>query len=87
MENSDFRKFDDGLMMTLDCTPDTADRIEAKLVDGPARAASSLRLHRQGSALVTCMVPSAIRADHIHFVDGAAGGYAMAARDLKTVLP
>lgn len=87
VENSDFRKFDDGLMMTLDCTLDTADRIEAKLVDARANGTARYGIHRQGSALVTCMVPSAIRADHIHFVDGAAGGYAMAARDLKTILP
>ena len=26
VENSDFRKFDDGLRMTLDCTPALADR-------------------------------------------------------------
>ena len=84
VENSDFRKFDDGLMMTLDCTPDTADRIEAKLAGARAEGIVQFGLHRQASALVTCMVPSAVRPDHIHFVDGAAGGYAMAARDLKT---
>ncbi len=84
VENSDFRKFDDGLMMTLDCTPGTADRIEAKLAAARRAGIASFGVHRQRSALVTCMVPSAIRPDHIHFVDGAAGGYAMAARDLKS---
>ncbi len=34
-------------------------------------------------ALVTCIVPSARRADHVHFVDGASGGYAVAAEALK----
>ena len=84
VENSDFRKFDDGLMMTLDCTSETADRLEAALATAQARNVARFGLHRQGSALVTCMVPSAMRPDHIHFVDGAAGGYAMAARDLKS---
>jgi hypothetical protein len=42
-------------------------------------------LHRQDAALMTCFVPSATRSDHIHFVDGAMGGYAMAARTLKPV--
>jgi hypothetical protein len=32
---------------------------------------------------MTCFVPSPTSADHIHFVDGAMGGYAMAARALK----
>ena len=39
--------------------------------------------HRQTSALMTCFVPSATRSDHVHFVDGAKGGYATAARTLK----
>ena len=28
---------------------------------------------------MTCFVPSPTRSDHVHFVDGAAGGYAAAA--------
>ena len=84
IDNSDFRKFDDGLMMTLDCTPAAAERIEALLVAARAKGIVRFGLHRQSAALVTCMVPSALRPDHIHFVDGAAGGYAMAARDLKS---
>ncbi len=83
VDNSDFRKFDDGLMMTLDCTPVAADAIEETLRAAHAEGIVRYGLHRQGAAVVTCMVPSAVRADHIHFVDGAAGGYARAARDLK----
>ena len=37
-------------------------------------------LHRQSSALMTCIVPSPMTRDHMHFIDGAAGGYAMAAQ-------
>lgn len=29
--NADFRKFDDGLRMTLDCSADFADKLEARL--------------------------------------------------------
>ncbi len=83
VENTDFRKYDDGLRMTLDCTPQLADRIEAVLTDAAARGIARYGLHRQGSALMTCIVPSPTRADHIHFVDGAAGGYAAAAMGLK----
>jgi hypothetical protein len=39
--------------------------------------------HRQKSAHLTCYVPSNIRSDHVHFVDGAGGGYAAAAAKLK----
>ena len=28
---------------------------------------------------MTCLVPSAVESEHMHFVDGAAGGYARAA--------
>lgn len=82
--NSDVRKFDDGLMMTLDCAPEIADRIEACLTQAQSAGLVQFGLFRQRSALITCMVPSAQRPDHIHFVDGASGGYALAARDLKT---
>lgn len=81
--NSDFRKFDDALRMTLDCMPETADRIEALLVAANEKAPLAYGLHRQAAALVTCFVPSPSRSDHVHFVDGAAGGYAMAAQAIK----
>ncbi|KQT66174.1 MULTISPECIES: DUF3095 domain-containing protein [unclassified Aureimonas] len=81
--NSDFRKFDDALRMTLDCTPETADRIEALLAAANARSPLAYGLHRQTAALVTCFVPAPNRSDHVHFVDGAAGGYAMAAQAIK----
>ncbi|MDX1732532.1 MAG: DUF3095 family protein, partial [Aurantimonas coralicida] len=77
--NSDFRKFDDGLRMTLDCTAAVADRIEARLRDARAAGLAQTGTHRQSAALMTCFVPSASRSDHVHFVDGAAGGYAAAA--------
>jgi hypothetical protein len=40
-------------------------------------------LHRQAAALMTCFVPSPLAHDHVHFVDGAGGGYAKAAEMLK----
>ena len=82
--NADFRKYDDGLKLTLDCPPETRDRIEALLAQ--AREARLVRygLFAQDEAMVTCIVPSAMRADHMHFVDGAAGGYARAAQMLRS---
>ncbi|GJD89314.1 MULTISPECIES: DUF3095 domain-containing protein [Methylobacterium] len=81
--NADFRKFDDGLRLTVACPHATADAIEAQLA--AARTAGLLRfgLTRQDSAVVTCISPSVMRAGHVHFVDGADGGYARAAQQLK----
>jgi hypothetical protein len=83
VENTDFRKFDDGLRMTLDCTPALADRIEALLDAAEAKGVACAGAHRQTSALMTCFVPSPVQGDHIHFIDGAMGGYAAAAQALK----
>ncbi len=81
--NTDYRKYDDGLRMTIDCTPELADAIDRRLADAERAGIVQYGLHRQGAALVTCITPSIHRADHIHFVDGAAGGYAAAAQALK----
>jgi Protein of unknown function (DUF3095) len=79
--NADFRKFDDGLRMTLDCTPEFADALEARLA--AAEAFVHWGVFRQEAAQVTCFVPSATQSGHVHFVDGAGGGYTMAAKAMK----
>lgn len=81
--NSDYRKFDDGLKVTLDCSRATADALAARLEQG--RAAGLLRygLFEQDAALMTCIVPSVSSNRHFHFMDGIAGGYAAAADRLK----
>ncbi|WAP67651.1 DUF3095 domain-containing protein [Jiella pelagia] len=77
--NTDFRKFDDGLRLTLDCSPRFADRIAETLSQAEAEGIAMTGLHRQDAALMTCFVPVASRSDHVHFVDGAMGGYGAAA--------
>jgi hypothetical protein len=79
--NADFRKFDDGLRMTLDCSPEFADALEARLA--AAEAFVDWGVFRQEAAQVTCFVPSATQSGHVHFVDGAGGGYTMAAKAMK----
>jgi hypothetical protein len=83
VKNSDFRKFDDGLKMTVDLDREGLRRIEERLEQAEREGICSYGLHRQNSALMTCIVASPLQRDHIHFVDGAAGGYAMAATSLK----
>jgi hypothetical protein len=82
-QNSDFRKFDDGLKMTVDVDTAQGLEIERKLAAAAARGVCRYGLHRQDSALITCLVPTPLSRDHMHFIDGAAGGYAMAALQLK----
>ena len=40
--------------------------------------------HRQDAAMMTCFTPSPTNSNHVHFIDGALGGYAMAASALKS---
>jgi hypothetical protein len=82
--NADFRKFDDGLKLTLDCTPDCADALEALLARAEAEGVVRYGLHRQKAAIMTCFVPTPTQSNHIHFIDGADGGYTAAARALKS---
>jgi hypothetical protein len=85
VENSDFRKYDDGLRMILDCTLE----LERALAELLAKAASErivrYGLHGQDAAMMTCFTPSVMRSDHVHFIDGARGGYASAATALKAM--
>lgn len=81
--NTDFRKFDDGLKMTLDLNAAGLAEIEALLETAASAGVCQFGLHKQDQALVTCIVPSLRAHDHMHFIDGAAGGYAQAATQMK----
>lgn len=85
-KNSDFRKYDDALRMTIDCAPATADGLEAVMAEAEDARIIDYGLHRQDAAIMTCIVPSYMSDDHVHFLDGSGGGYAMAAIALKTKL-
>lgn len=85
-KNSDFRKYDDALRMTIDCSAATADHLEEVLKKAETERIVIFGLHRQNAALMTCIVPSYVSDDHVHFLDGAGGGYALAALALKEKL-
>ena len=86
VRNTDFRKFDDGLKLTVDITPERVARLEARLAEASAAGLCRFGLHRQNSALMTCFVPNPFAQDHFHFIDGAAGGYAVAAANMKAMV-
>ena len=83
IDNSDFRKFDDALRMVLDCTPALAEEIEQHLKQCAAKGVVRYGTHRQKAAMMTCFTPSPATPNHVHFIDGAMGGYAMAASAMK----
>lgn len=85
VRNSDFRKFDDGLRMTVDADAAVETRLRAELEAAAASGIAQFGIHAQDAALMTCLVPSLTRDDHIHFIDGADGGYARAAAMLKAM--
>ncbi len=45
--NSDFRKFDDGLRMIIDCTAELADALERRLAAAAAAGTVRYGLHRR----------------------------------------
>ena len=54
-------------------------RIGALLEAAAARGVCRYGLHKQDNALITCFVINPMQRDHMHFIDGASGGYAVAA--------
>jgi Protein of unknown function (DUF3095) len=85
VENSDFRKYDDGLKMILDCTEELENALTQRLKAAASAGILRYGLHRQDAAMMTCFTPSVMRSDHVHFIDGARGGYATAATALKAM--
>jgi DUF3095 family protein len=80
--NTDCRKFDDLLRQVLSGTVSQREELTRFLEERFGRGELVYGLHAAPSALMTCLVFDR-RGDHVHFVDGADGGYAMAALRMK----
>jgi len=85
VHNNDFRKFDETLRMVLDVSDHELSRVSAMLEAERGQGTLAYGTHRAGAALITCLVKS-YHGEHLHFVDGADGGYALAAKQLKQQL-
>jgi len=85
VENTDFRKFDETLRMVLDVSDRELEELVSHLAREHQQGHLVYGLHRSKSALMTCFV-RAYRGNHVHFVDGNDGGYALAAKALKAQL-
>lgn len=82
--HSDSKKFDDMLRMIRDCSREELKQIEQYLESERKEGSLNYGLHASTEAMVTCLVFNLD--DHIHFVDGGDGGYALAAKQLKEQL-
>ena len=78
---TDFEKYDGTLRFVRDLTKQEYGILEAKLEELYKSDKIVYGLHKSLTALMTCMVMS--QEDHLHFIDGDDGGYAMAAKQLK----
>ncbi len=81
--HSDFRKFDDMLRLVIDCDQDQVRQIQSYLETLYREGKIFYGLHESDHAIMTCLVGSVDDGQHIHFIDGGAGGYTMAAKPLK----
>jgi hypothetical protein len=80
--NTDDRKFQDGLKMTLALTETQRASLHHLLEEGRQSGHIRYGTSMQDSAVLTCFVPSILSDDHMHFLDGAGGGYAEAATNM-----
>ena len=85
VENSDVRKFDGVLRMVMDGSEAQYRDLHSYLEGQHREGRLAYGMHKSSEALVTCIVFS-YNGNHVHFVDGSDGGYAMAARGLKAQL-
>jgi hypothetical protein len=82
VQNTDFQKFDDTLRMVLDCMPGQTAELLEYLDLQHSRGRLFYGIHVEQEALITCLIFN--RNDkHLHFIDGARGGYGAAATAMK----
>lgn len=82
VENTDFRKFDGMLRMLIDGSERQYEQLITYLESEYRAGRLAYGTSKSSKALVTCIVRS-YSGNHMHFVDGSDGGYALAARELK----
>lgn len=81
--HSDYRKFDDMLRMIVDCTAAQVTAIRDYLESLRVNGRATYGLHESQTSLMTCFFQGTADGEHVHFIDGGDGGYAMAAKQMK----
>ncbi len=82
VRNSDYRKFDEMIRMVISADAAQRSRLDAYLEKRYQNREVAYGTHVADSALLTCLIFER-EGGHLHFVDGANGGYAQAAVGLK----
>ncbi len=82
VNHSDFWKFDDTLRFVFDVSGAQKRALIACLEAKKREAKVFYGIHSSSSALMTCLIFDR-QGEHVHFIDGAEGGYAIAALQLK----
>jgi hypothetical protein len=83
--NTDYRKFDETLRMIISGTVEQRKQLVAYLEKLHNGGKIVYGIHASPGAIITCMIFN-YDTDHIHFLDGSNGGYAMAAKEMKLQL-
>ena len=81
--NTDFRRFDDMLRLVLDCSVEQVRALEESLATMRLAGGIAYGLHVADTALMTCLVFNMEKSEHVHFIDGGDGGFALAAKQMK----
>ncbi|NNE90576.1 MAG: DUF3095 domain-containing protein [Verrucomicrobiales bacterium] len=81
--HSDYIKLADSLQMVIDCTVEQKDRIISVLESAKERGDLQYGLFESNHSIMTCYVDDLQDGNHLHFIDGGEGGYAMASKSLK----
>jgi Protein of unknown function (DUF3095) len=84
--HADHRKFDDMLRMVIDCSEEQVEAIETLMEELYMNKELHYGIFLSETALMTCYLEDLVDGQHIHFIDGGDGGYAMAAKQLKAQL-
>lgn len=83
--NTDYRKFDEALRMVVSGRVEQREQFAEFLEQQHGLGKIVYGMHHTGASLVTCLVRD-YNTDHVHFLDAANGGYAIAAKQLKAQL-
>jgi Protein of unknown function (DUF3095) len=81
-QNTDFIKFDNALRLVMDVSVERKDQLVTYLDALAVAGKIFYGVHSAPAALMTCLVFDH-SSHHFHFVDGADGGYALAAKGMK----
>jgi len=83
MQTCDTQKFDDMFRSVISATKTQTRQLELYLQKEQTQGNLNYGIHKSDTSLMTCLIFER-HGKHVHFVDGSKGGYALAAKMMKT---